>query len=187
MINDLINFDQRLFLYLNGMHHPFFDFLMPIITHRLTWVPFYILIIYFILKKYTQKEAFYYILLLCLTVGATDLISSGILKPQIARLRPCHLPTLWQKVHLIVGCGGQYGFVSSHAANSFALFVGVRFVFQRSIKWTTFMLLWAILVSYSRIYVGVHYPLDVMGGAFLGTLISLLFFKFIPEKINKKI
>src|SRR5699024_9094530 len=105
-------------------------------------------------------------------ITISDQVSSGVIKPLAARLRPSHNSDLMELVHLSkAGPGGMYGFVSGHATNCFALFIFLTLVLNNKVKWVKYLLLvWALLVSYSRIYVGVHYPGDVMAGALLGSL-----------------
>lgn len=116
------------------------------------------------------------ILLLICAVGMADYIASGIMKPFFERLRPCQDPSLDHLITLVGSCGGKYGFASSHAANSASLAGGLFFMFrQRWPKFTIWMICWALIVGYSRIYVGVHYPGDVLAGMFVGILTSFVF------------
>ncbi|MDB5262822.1 MAG: PA-phosphatase, partial [Adhaeribacter sp.] len=110
-----------------------------------------------------------------LTVVAADRISAAIIKPWVARLRPCHDAALAELIVIIDRCGGQFGFVSSHAANTFGLAMIAAMLLDRSYRYFKFFLfIWAAFISYSRIYLGVHYPGDVLGGALLGILLGLI-------------
>jgi undecaprenyl-diphosphatase len=163
--------DQQLFLYLNGFHSPFWDQVMHAFSLILIWVPLYLLILIYLGFKYRRK---FLIILLFLIIAVTlsDQVSVQLFKNIFHRLRPCHEPSLQGLVHLFNGqCGGMYGFISSHATNCFNVAV-----FSSSLvgkRWyTIFMLIWATVISYSRIYLGVHYPGDVICGAATGVLIG---------------
>ncbi|MFW5657965.1 MAG: phosphatase PAP2 family protein [Bacteroidota bacterium] len=171
MIDFLKDIDQQLFLFLNGMHGPFWDDIMYNISDKYIWIPFYLFLILLLADKY-QKKAIWIILFTIISVSLADMISVQLFKETIQRLRPCHEPSLQSLVHLVNNhCGGKYGFVSSHAANSFALAVFLSFFFKNRLM--VFILLsWAVIVSYSRIYLGVHYPGDILGGMLLGSIIS---------------
>ncbi|KPM50004.1 phosphatase PAP2 family protein [Jiulongibacter sediminis] len=173
-MESLGHIDLELFRILNGLHSPFFDTLMSWITARLTWVPLYLFIIFYLIKSFGWKQGGVYILYLIAVVSLADHVTSGWMKPAFERLRPCQNQSLSDWIHVVGGCGGKYGFASSHAANSFALACGLCMILT-SKKWLWWaMFIWAIIVSYSRIYVGVHYPGDVIAGAFIGIFISLL-------------
>ena len=193
---ELLNaWDTELFLTLNGLHTSWLDPVFWIISGTKTWIPFYAWLLYLILKKDTHafKQIDWRIiasLVVCiaLLITTADQLASGLLKPTIARFRPSHEPALEGLVHLWAYDtgdfykGGKYGFVSSHAANSFALAVFIIRTMAK--KWlTNIMLIWAVVVSYSRIYLGVHYPGDILGGAFIGIL-SGLFWSFTYAKIK---
>lgn len=170
MINQL---DTQAFLWLNSLHNNYFDPIMLWITARNSWFPMYAVIIGIII--WTQKkEAIGMLLMIILSVVISDQVCSSVLKPLIHRLRPCHEPSIQDLVHLVGSCGGQFGFCSSHAANSFTLITGLSLLFRKQHYGVMYLYLWAIIVSYSRIYVGVHYPLDVLAGAGVGVLSSLL-------------
>jgi undecaprenyl-diphosphatase len=144
---------------------------MLFIIGKIEWLPLYLFLIFLVFYRFRRKG--WIIIALTLVVFAlTDLTSVHLFKNVFERLRPCHNPALDGLVHLVNGrCGGKYGFISSHAANTFGLAVFMSLVFRN--KWLVIsILVWATVVSYSRIYLGVHYPFDVICGAIWGSLIS---------------
>ena len=114
------------------------------------------------------------VLTLAAAVAISDQTASALLKPLTLRLRPCHEPALQNLIHPVLECGGQYGFASSHAANTFALATGVWLLVGKQHPWVKWLYLWAFLVAYSRIYVGAHYPLDILAGTGIGVLAAQL-------------
>jgi len=163
--------DQQLLLFLNSVNSPFWDQVMYAISGRLIWAPLYLAIIVYLGLKFKRK---FLVILLFIIIGITlaDQISVHLFKNLFQRLRPCHEPALEGLVHLVKGeCGGMFGFVSSHATNSFYVAL-LSLLFIRKRWFTILLVLWASVVGYSRIYLGVHYPGDVICGSILGALIG---------------
>lgn len=185
----MLNFDFQIFQLINdGFSNNFFDWLAPILREKKTWIPLYIVLLVWTIFRYRQK-AILFVLLAILTVGASDFTASSIVKPLVKRIRPCNNQSIELLVHKRIGCSGGYSFPSSHASNHFALALFLALtVFRknRAVKIAGFI--WATLIAFSQVYVGVHYPLDVFGGAIFGMLIALIIFtisgKIWPEYIN---
>jgi len=176
MIDKLLQLDTDLFLFLNSLHSDFFDQIMWFISGKIQWLPLYALLIFFIIRKFKIKSIII-LASLILAIVFSDQISVHLFKDVFQRLRPCHNPQIAYLVHIVNNhCGGQYGFVSSHAANTFALATFISYLFKN--KYVSYsILIWATIVSYSRIYLGVHYPGDVICGALLGTILGISFYK----------
>jgi undecaprenyl-diphosphatase len=172
----LNNIDTQLFLAVNGIHSSFFDAFFTLFTSMITWIPFYIMILFLIFKKYNQ-HGFWVLLFLILSVILSDQLSV-LIKDLVMRFRPSHEPLLLGKVHLTMGEGGLYGFISSHAANVFSFAILMGFLTQNR-RLFLVLLGWAFITIYSRVYVGVHYPLDVICGAILGMLTGWGIYKFL--------
>jgi len=185
MIDWLIQIDTRLFLFLNGLNSEWMDGIMVWVSGKTTWWPFYLLLLGFLAwKKGWQLVPM--ILFLILVVTISDQSSVHLFKNVFQRLRPCHEPSLEGMVHLVNHkCGGKFGFVSSHAANTFGV-ATLLFLWIRRRWFTVLMVAWALLVGYSRIYLGVHYPGDVFVGSLLGLACGWLIyslFKFLIARL----
>jgi len=175
--------DSDLFQLINQAHQPWLDQPMVIISGKLTWIPLYAFLIYRLYKEHKSK-VWKTILYLISTVIFADQVSSSILKPLFKRLRPCHLEVFQSWIHLPDGCGGLYGFCSSHSANAFAVAIGFYLVTKNRLM-RTILIVWATLIAYSRIYLGAHYPLDVIMGAIVGGIGSFTLFQAYA-KLTKK-
>ena len=166
--------DQELFLYLNNQQSPFWDAVMVFASDKYVWIPFYLLLIGYLVYRY-RRQSIPMLLLAVVAIGLADFVASGLFKPYFARLRPCHDPDISEMVNLVKGCGGRFGFMSSHAATSFAFAVFFNLILSdRYLIFKVVLITWAVVVSYSRIYLGVHYPGDIFGGALLGSTLALL-------------
>jgi undecaprenyl-diphosphatase len=166
----LERFDQQLFLFINSANSPLFDQVMNTISGKLIWVPLYVAILVFLGVKYKRK---FLVILVFIIIAATLADQSSVIVKNIFhRLRPCHETSILAIVHLVNGeCGGIYGFVSSHATNSFDVaLLSLSFIKKR--WYSISIIFWAGIISYSRVYLGVHYPGDVIFGALLGSFIG---------------
>ena len=174
---EIIQFDHRLFHLINAeWRHALLDTILPMIRSKYVWYPVYVGIIVWALTHYKNKLGYLYVLSLLSCVAVTDLLSSSVLKPMVQRIRPCNELFTGYDVMLHVSCGYGYSFPSSHAANHFALSILCLLLFKANKSVSTILILWATAICYAQIYVGVHYPLDVLGGAILGLLTARLWF-----------
>ncbi len=180
--------DRQLLLFINGCHSPLWDHIMWFISGKLSWAPLYLTLLFFAFRKYT-RHWWLLVLTIALAITLADQISSSVLKDGIQRYRPSHNLELQGLLHHVQNYkGGQYGFVSSHAANSFAVAMLFTLLLQK--PWVGIsLLLWASVVSYSRIYLGVHYPSDIIGGALLGIgagYLAWFIFQWVQKKLPGK-
>lgn len=184
----LSTIDTDLFLYLNGLHVEWMDKIMILITNMGIWFPLYLLLIYWTTKQF-GKRCWWVFLAVGVVVLCSDQLSSHVFKPVFQRLRPCYNPDLQDLIHLPKGlAGGRYGFTSSHAANTFAVAAFLTPVLRNYRPWLGIVLyLWAFISSYSRIYLGFHYPGDILCGAILGILVGLILWKVFQQIIIGKV
>ncbi|WP_068472591.1 phosphatase PAP2 family protein [Saccharicrinis aurantiacus] len=172
----LLDLDSQLLLFLNYFHTDFWDNFMWIISSTTVWIPLYVMILYTIIKN-QKYQSWISVIAIIILIVLCDRVSSGFLKPTIARFRPTHDPLLQDFVKIVNGYrGGTYGFVSSHAANTMGIAVFTSLVFRNKV-FSAFIFIWALIISYSRIYLGVHFPGDVLGGLLLGSIIALIVYK----------
>lgn len=173
-MGQLTDLDTEIFLLLNGMHAPWLDQTMVAMTKNFLWVPLYAILVYTIIKHYRQISFFVFIAL-AIAITLSDRFTSGLMKPYFKRLRPSHEPELEGLVHTVDGyVGGMYGFASSHAANTFAVATFFFVLFRNKNPWIGLLFIWAALVTYTRIYLGVHYPADVIVGGLIGAAFGYL-------------
>ncbi len=155
--------------------NPIFDILLPLFREKWFWAPLYLYVLAYVWQQWGARRTLTFAIGVALTVGAADMTSSALIKKTVKRLRPCNDPVRRETVVLRVPCGSGYSFTSSHAANhfAFAVFVGTLLARRRP-RLKKGLLLWAAAVALAQVYVGVHYPLDVLFGALLGTAIAHL-------------
>jgi len=167
-MDSIIELDKKLLVYLNSMHMDWLDPIMLQITKTQFWIPLYLFLIYLVFKNFNTRGW----LVLAgagLAILLADQITSSLMKPYFERLRPSQEPTLQGIVHIVNDYrGGLYGFASSHAANTFATALFVWLLFRNKYKWMPILFLWAAVMTYTRIYLGVHYPGDILVGGIVG-------------------
>jgi len=185
IIETMKGIDYKLFSKINGQwHNSFFDFFFPLTRESFIWIPFYFFLLIFAVVNFKMR-GWYWALFFIATSILSDFISSNLIKEAIFRLRPCHDPVLADHVRFLVSyCPSSSGFTSSHAANHFAAAMYIFTTFKKPIskRWI-FIFLWAFIISYAQVYVGVHFPADVICGAIVGLMVG-----YLPAIVyNKKI
>lgn len=186
MLEELLHIDTDILLAINGWHAPWADRVMWIISEKTTWIALYGLLIGLLINKYPRASSqavnwlrkvpvcAVMIVVIVLAVGAADFIASGILKDLVARPRPTRVPELEGVLHLVNNYrSGQYGFVSSHASTTMACALLFSLIWRKKIA-TVGLMLWVAMNCYSRMYLGVHYPLDIIGGLLVGALMAVV-------------
>ena len=189
LLDQIIQLDIKLFLYLNSQGTETWDVFWNIVTHRFTWIPLYIFLLYLVYHFSGWKGLLYYIVVISLLILAVDQSTTYFFKNVFHRLRPSHNQDIADVIRITGGKGGQWGFISAHASNTFSIAVFLGFQFKKVFKYSAIALtLWAIFVSYSRIYVGVHYPGDLICGAIWGGSIAYLFLWILKKtNLNEKL
>jgi len=186
IISSIKKLDTEFFLFCNSKHNAFFDSVMAMASGKFIWIPLYLFLL-FLVFKYVGKHIWLVAISVALMILASDQLSVHLFKNVFLRYRPCHNLLIQDIMHLNGNCGGTYGFISSHAANTFALAMFLTLFFKNRINYFgVYIFLWAGFVSYSRVYNGVHYPADVAVGALVGMLIGWLIYK-LYQVVNRKL
>jgi len=181
MLETLIELDKKLLLFLNGLHTPWLDPVMFWITKTLFWLPLYLFLLYLAIKNF-KKETWIVLVGVAIAILIADQVTASLMKPFFERLRPSREPSLEGLVHLVNGyTGGKYGFASSHAANTFATALFFWLLFKERYRWVWVLFVWAVVMTYSRIYLGVHYPGDIFVGMLVG--LGAAWTGFVVQKI----
>jgi membrane-associated phospholipid phosphatase len=175
ILGTLHDLDKDLFILIHSQWSSAnMDWLFKVLRNALTWIPLYVFILFWILR-FHKRYALPFILLTLVTFAITDHTSAAIMKPFFQRLRPCFDPSLDEYIRTVVTCGGKYGMPSTHASNHFGLasfwFFSVLWMGQRKWHW---LWIWALLIGYAQVYVGKHYPGDILVGALLGVMVGSL-------------
>ncbi len=177
MLEKLLQYDTDLFLFLNNLGSPTWDALWLAITAKLTFVPLYGVLLYLLYKKFGLKSLLIFVLVIALMITFTDQVTN-MFKRGFQRPRPCGEPDLIDQMRFIAVRCGKYGFFSGHSSNSMAAAVFAGLMLKPYYKNLIFILLfWSFAVAYSRIYVGVHYPLDLLCGLLFGAISGFVFYK----------
>jgi len=183
----ILPIDQQAFSWINqSLSNPFFDALMPLIRNKLTWIPLYVLLLFYLIKNHRQ-EKYLFCAFLILAIICSDSLLCNLIKNCVQRTRPCNEPELASQIHLLLKhCSGGFSFPSAHAANhaTLAVFTGLFFRLKRHGKLLFGgCMCWAMLIAFAQVYVGVHYPVDVIAGYLLGTMNGIFFF-YLYTKAN---
>ena len=176
-MEEILELDREIFLELNSsFHNPWLDQLMMFLSTTTAWIPLYLFLLYLLNKSY-GKQTWLILLAVALTILLADQITSSIMKPFFERLRPSHEPSLAERVYIVNQYrGGKFGFASSHAANTFGIATLMWLVLKAYRPWISLLFLWAVFVGYTRIYLGVHYPGDILAGYLVGSICAFAAF-----------
>ncbi len=185
-LTNILDLDRDLFLKINNSWtNSFFDNVFPWWRDASTWMPLYLFLLLFIFINFGWK-AWPWLLTLIITVSLTDQLSSNLLKNWVNRPRPCNDETLWMHVHLLINrCPSSGSFPSSHATNHFGVAFFLYITLHKYLgKWSLLFFVWAATISYGQVYVGVHFPLDIIGGAIIGSIVGYLTSSFFIRRIG---
>lgn len=186
MMETLLHWDTALFHWINsGWSNPVLDVIFPAIRNKYFWLPLYVLVIFWIIINHHIRKVLLILFFLGLSIFASDTISSKLIKYQVQRPRPCHILNMDPVVIERVKCGSGFSFPSSHAANHFCLAAFITSIFGDYMRrWKYLWWVWAGLIALAQVYVGIHYPLDILGGAVLGIIVGMSMGKYCFRKIS---
>ncbi|ADV44968.1 phosphatase PAP2 family protein [Bacteroides helcogenes] len=186
-LQGLVNADTDVFFFFNGVHNEFFDYFMSAFSGKWEWIPLYVALAYVMFANFSWKKALLCLVGVALTITFADQVCATLIRPYVARLRPANLDNpISDMVHIVNNYrGGRYSFPSCHSANTFGLAFYIFFVFRN--RWlTSFMMIWALITCYSRIYLGVHYPGDLLAGAIIGLAGAYLMYRLFVKASGYK-
>ena len=175
MLEKILSIDTELFVFLNGLGSEKYDGLWLIITKQTSWIPLFILLLYLIFKKLGTKQTLYLMLFVAILIVFTDQIAN-LFKNSVQRLRPCNNPEINTFIR-IVQSRTSFSFFSGHASNSMGVATFLYLIFKKDFKYFGLLFLWPLIFAYSRIYLGLHYPLDIICGYLCGAILGFLMFK----------
>ncbi len=186
MLESLLHKDVELLIFLNNLGTVQWDGFWLIITNKFSAIPLYIVLLYFTFKQYGLKKTFIAVLFVVLLITVSDQ-TSNLFKFGFKRLRPCYDENISHLIRLVKEhCGGLYSYFSAHAANAMAVAIFFSLILKNKVKIVVpVLIIWALLVAYSRIYIGVHYPFDVVTGMFFGVLYAAFVYKLFNLFLNK--
>ena len=173
MLEHIENIDREITIIINNLSHDYLDYIMIFLSNKYVWIPLYIYLI-FLLWKYDKKNFTINIVICSGSVIVADFITSSIMKPYFERLRPCQDNSMLDLINIVSGCGKKFSFASSHASTTFSLATIFFYITRGDIK---LLFLWSLLIGHSRIYLGVHYFLDVIIGFLVGFLTSMVIYR----------
>lgn len=183
-MEEIILEDKQAMIFLNNLGSSTFDPFWILVSEKWFWIPLYVIFLYFLYKNFNKKSLFYILLFVALGITASDQIAN-IFKFGFERLRPCHDPSL-EGLLREVKCGGKFGFYSAHSSNSFFVATYLTILLGKKINQLPyFLFVWAAIVAYSRVYLGMHFPGDIIIGAIMGILLAL-FFGILAKKVIRK-
>lgn len=186
----LLELDKKVFLFFNSLHHPTLDPIMYFITHTWAWVPLYVFLLYLLIKSY-GKESWKPLLGIVLVIVVGDQLISTFMKPFFGRLRPSHDPAMEGLVHLVnsgkgLYRGGKFSFASGHAANTFSTATFFFLLLRGTKPYIWLLFVWAALMTYTRLYLGVHYPGDILVGGSIGAFLGWAGFKITRKFLYRR-